>query len=58
MSNDEIKTVFMASAWQNYQNHATGENVQPSDHGFIPGQLARELGDTKGKLVAAESVWC
>jgi peptidoglycan/LPS O-acetylase OafA/YrhL len=53
MSNDDIKTVFMASAWQNYQNYATGENVQPSGHGFMPGQLERELGNTIGKLVAA-----
>lgn len=53
MSNDDIKTVFMASAWQNYQNNATGENVQPSGHGFMPGQLETELGNTIGKLVAA-----
>ncbi|WP_082163195.1 acyltransferase family protein [Caballeronia mineralivorans] len=53
MSNDDIKTVFMAAAWQNYQNYATGENVQPSGHGFMPRQLERELGNTIGKLVVA-----
>src|SRR5471032_2444209 len=53
MSNDEIKTVFMASAWQNYQNYATGDSVQPSGHGFMPGQLEGELGNTIEKFVAA-----
>jgi peptidoglycan/LPS O-acetylase OafA/YrhL len=53
MSSDDIKTVFMASAWQNYQNYATGEYVQPSGHGFMPGQLERELRNTIGRLVAA-----
>jgi peptidoglycan/LPS O-acetylase OafA/YrhL len=53
MSRSDIKTVFMSSAWQNYQNLATGENPQPNNHGFMPGELETELGKTIGKLTAA-----
>jgi peptidoglycan/LPS O-acetylase OafA/YrhL len=53
MSRSDIKTVFVASAWQNYQNLASGANPQPNGHGFMPGQLENELGNTIGKLTAA-----
>jgi peptidoglycan/LPS O-acetylase OafA/YrhL len=52
MSQDDIKTVFMASAWQNYQNLSTDPNSGPNGHGFRPGQLENELGNTIGKLIA------
>lgn len=53
MADDSIKTVFMAAAWQNYQNLSTGSNVQPSGHGFMPGQLEMELGNTIDRLSSA-----
>jgi hypothetical protein len=56
MSRSDIKTVFISSAWQNYKNLAVGANVQTNDHGFMPGQLETDLGNTIGKLTAAESM--
>jgi hypothetical protein len=53
LSHNDTQTVFMSSAWQNYQNLATGPNAQPNGHGFMPGQLENELGSTIGKLTAA-----
>ncbi|MGH8779612.1 acyltransferase family protein [Paraburkholderia sp.] len=53
MSQPDIQTVFMASAWQNYQNLSTDPNAGPSGHGFRPDQLENELADTIGKLTAA-----
>ncbi|HEY3536531.1 MAG TPA: acyltransferase family protein [Trinickia sp.] len=53
LSRPEIRTVFMAAAWQNYLNQSTDPNAGPSGHGFLPGQLERELGNTIAKLSAA-----
>lgn len=53
LSRPDIRTVFMAAAWQNYLNPATDPNAGPSGHGFFPGQLERELGNTIAKLSAA-----
>lgn len=52
MSRPDIKTVFMAAAWQNYLNLSTDLNAGPSGHGFLPGQFERELRDTIVKLTA------
>ncbi|MEX3931274.1 acyltransferase family protein [Paraburkholderia phymatum] len=49
----EIKTVFLAAAWQNYLNQSTDSNAGPNGHGFLPGQLERELASTIVKLSAA-----
>jgi hypothetical protein len=53
LSRKDIGTVFMSSAWQNYQNLTVGPNAQPNSHGFMPGELESELGNTIGKLTAA-----
>jgi peptidoglycan/LPS O-acetylase OafA/YrhL len=51
LARPDIGTVFMASAWQNYQNPSSDRNAV-SGHGFHPGQLEHELTDTIGKLTA------
>ncbi|PNE52066.1 hypothetical protein A8H39_41180 [Paraburkholderia fungorum] len=53
LSRPDIKMVFMASAWQNYQNLSTDPNAGPNGHGFLPGQLENALSDTIAKLSAA-----
>ncbi|CAG4899082.1 acyltransferase family protein [Paraburkholderia gardini] len=53
LSRPDIKTVFMASAWQNYQNLSMDPNAGPNGHGFRPGQLENELSNTIAKLTAA-----
>jgi peptidoglycan/LPS O-acetylase OafA/YrhL len=53
MSRPDIRTVFMASAWQNYQNLSTDPEAGPNGHGFHPGELENDLSDTIGKLTAA-----
>jgi peptidoglycan/LPS O-acetylase OafA/YrhL len=53
MSRPDIRTVFMASAWQNYQNLSTDPDAGPNGHGFHPGELENDLSDTIGKLTAA-----
>ncbi|WP_321944503.1 acyltransferase family protein [Burkholderia cenocepacia] len=53
LSRSDIHTVFMAAAWQNYLNLSTDPNAGPNGHGFRPGQLERELGNTIAKLLAA-----
>jgi peptidoglycan/LPS O-acetylase OafA/YrhL len=53
MSRPDIRIVFMAAAWQNYQNLSTAPDAGPNGHGFHPGELESELGDTIGKLTAA-----
>jgi peptidoglycan/LPS O-acetylase OafA/YrhL len=53
LSRPDIRTVFMASAWQNYQNLSTDPGAAPNGHGFRPGQFERELGNTIGRLTAA-----
>jgi peptidoglycan/LPS O-acetylase OafA/YrhL len=53
LAHSEIHTVFMAAAWQNYMNLGAAPNSGPSDHGFLQGQLERELGATIGKLTQA-----
>ncbi len=52
MSRPDIKTVFMAAAWQNYQNHSA-RNSGPNGHGFTPYQFDDELTSTIGKLTDA-----
>lgn len=52
LSRPDIKTVFMASAWQNYQNLSADPNTVDG-HGFRPGELEHELGETIAKLTAA-----
>ncbi|WP_332459672.1 SGNH hydrolase domain-containing protein [Caballeronia hypogeia] len=50
MSRPDIRTVFLAAAWQNYQNLASaGQN----GHGFQPGELEAELTATISQLRAA-----
>ncbi|MGF6724952.1 peptidoglycan/LPS O-acetylase OafA/YrhL [Paraburkholderia sp. GAS41] len=53
MSRPDIRTVFMAAAWQNYLNLATKPDAGPNGHGFHPGELENDLSDTIGKLTAA-----
>jgi hypothetical protein len=53
LSRPDIHTVFMASAWQNYQNLSTNPNAGPNDHGFRPGDEEADLSQTIGKLTAA-----
>jgi peptidoglycan/LPS O-acetylase OafA/YrhL len=53
LSRPDIRTVFMAAAWQNYQNFSTNLQAGPNGHGFRPGQLELELGQTIGRLTAA-----
>lgn len=53
LSRPEIQTVFMASAWQNYQNLSTDPKTGPSVHGFLPGTLESELANTIDKLTSA-----
>jgi peptidoglycan/LPS O-acetylase OafA/YrhL len=52
LSHKDIGTVFISSAWQNYQNLATGPDAQPDGHGFMPGELESQLDSTLGKLTA------
>ncbi|WP_082717423.1 MULTISPECIES: acyltransferase family protein [unclassified Burkholderia] len=49
----DVRTVIMSAAWQNYLNDGVGPDVKPTLHGFMPGQLERELGNTIEKLQAA-----
>ncbi|CAJ6617086.1 acyltransferase 3 [Burkholderia pseudomallei] len=51
MRRPDVNIVFMAAAWQNYQN-LSGANV-PNGHGFLPNQLENELGSTISKLSMA-----
>ncbi|MGP8437806.1 acyltransferase family protein [Paraburkholderia fungorum] len=53
LSRKDIRTVFMAAAWQNYLNQSSDPNAGPNGHGFLPGQLEREVGNTIAKLSAA-----
>lgn len=53
LARQDIRTVFMSAAWQNYQNLGTGLDVRPNLHGFMPGQLELELTNTIEKLLAA-----
>jgi peptidoglycan/LPS O-acetylase OafA/YrhL len=53
MSRPDIHTVFMAAAWQNYQNLATDPGAAPNGHGFRPCELENDLSDTIGKLTVA-----
>jgi hypothetical protein len=52
LSRPDVRTVFMASAWQNYQNRSTVPSTV-NGHGFRPGQLELELGKTIDRLTAA-----
>ncbi len=49
----DIHTVFMAAAWQNYQNLSKGSPPAPNGHGFLPSQLETELANTIARLTAA-----
>lgn len=49
----EIHTVFMAAAWQNYQNLSKGSPPAPNGHGFLPFQLETELANTIARMTAA-----
>lgn len=51
LSHPEIEVVIMSAVWPNYLNLATGDHVQPTLHGFMPGH--RYLEDTVAKLRAA-----
>lgn len=53
LSHPDVQTVFLSAAWQNYQNLDDAPNAKPNLHGFLPGELERELGNTIGKLLAA-----
>ncbi|MFM0554702.1 acyltransferase family protein [Paraburkholderia sediminicola] len=53
LSRPDVRTVFMASAWQNYQNLSTNPEAAPNGHGFRPGQFELELGNTIGRLTGA-----
>jgi len=53
LSRPEISVVFMSAVWDLYQNTGTGAGVQPTGHGFLPGQINTELARTIGKLEAA-----
>ncbi|MEM5434099.1 acyltransferase family protein [Paraburkholderia diazotrophica] len=53
LSREDIRTVFMAAAWQNYQNLSMDPAARPNGHGFVPGQLESELGNTIASLSAA-----
>ncbi|MGI4861082.1 MAG: acyltransferase family protein [Janthinobacterium lividum] len=53
LARDDIGTVFLSAAWQNYQNQAAGPDAEPNLHGFLPGQLERELGTTISRLLSA-----
>jgi peptidoglycan/LPS O-acetylase OafA/YrhL len=53
LSRPDIRTVFMAAAWQNYLNPSTDPNASPNGHGFLPGQLERELANTIARLSTA-----
>ncbi|MFL9861235.1 acyltransferase family protein [Paraburkholderia madseniana] len=53
MSRPDIKTVFMAAAWQNYQNLSVNRDSGPNGHGFTPYQFDAELASTIGKLTEA-----
>jgi hypothetical protein len=46
LSRPDIRTVIMAAAWQNYLNLSADPNAGPNGHGFVPGQLERELDAT------------
>lgn len=48
MSRPDIRTVFMAAAWQNYQQFGVG----PNGHGFHQGELEAELAATISALRA------
>ncbi|WP_420213575.1 acyltransferase family protein (plasmid) [Burkholderia aenigmatica] len=51
MERSDVQTVFMAAAWQNYQNNSTSPT--PNGHGFLPGQLEAELVNTISRLQEA-----
>jgi hypothetical protein len=53
LSRPDIHTIFMAAAYQNYLNGSTDPSASPNGHGFKPGQLEGELGETIAKLTAA-----
>ncbi|TKC90142.1 acyltransferase [Trinickia terrae] len=53
MTQPDIRTVFMAAAWQNYQNLSGDSALSPNLHGFLPLQLENELGNTIAKLTGA-----
>lgn len=53
LSRPDIKTVFMAAAWQNYQNLSANRDSGPNGHGFTPHQFDDELASTIGKLTGA-----
>ncbi|MGI4861091.1 MAG: acyltransferase family protein, partial [Janthinobacterium lividum] len=53
LARDDIKTVFLSAAWQNYQNLASAQDAKPNLHGFLPDQFERELDATIGQLLAA-----
>lgn len=51
LSHPDITVVIMSAVWPNYINQATGDHVQPTLHGFMPGD--HYLEDTVAKLHAA-----
>ena len=53
LSQPEISLVFMSAVWDLYHNTGTGAGVQPTGHGFMPGQINTELALTISKLQAA-----
>jgi peptidoglycan/LPS O-acetylase OafA/YrhL len=51
LSNDAIKTVVMSAVWANYDNPGRGTDVQPTPHGYLPGDAY--LAATLARLSAA-----
>jgi peptidoglycan/LPS O-acetylase OafA/YrhL len=53
MGRPDVRTVFMAAAWQNYQNLSNESPPTVNGHGFLPLQLETELGRTIARLTDA-----
>jgi peptidoglycan/LPS O-acetylase OafA/YrhL len=53
LSKPDIRVVFMSAVWDLYENTGSGDGVQPTGHGFMPGQINAELAATVAKLEAA-----
>ncbi|GJI88051.1 hypothetical protein RugamoR1_12140 [Rugamonas sp. R1(2021)] len=53
LSQDDISVVLMAAVWDLYENPESGPNVKPTGHGYMPGQINKELADTVRKLESA-----
>jgi peptidoglycan/LPS O-acetylase OafA/YrhL len=51
LSSDAIKTVIMSAVWANYDNPGRGADVQPTPHGYLPGDAY--LAATLTRLSAA-----